>query len=228
MSEAWKVAVGWVRRTVAIDPALSSFRRDSTRLGWHSKLLGYTGIGNRANHLGYRPASSTYATAMVLLILRTSAQAQVVLTPPPINLTVDQEKRASEINKGLRCVVCQNQSIDESNAPLAIDLRQLVRERLALGETDAKATQFIVQRYGNFVLLKPPFQFNTLLLWLGPLLLFGLSAYAFSRFVRRAVTEGDGIEGGGTGAASTPKTDAAVTTPALSADEEKRLANLLN
>jgi cytochrome c-type biogenesis protein CcmH len=161
------------------------------------------------------------APMMTLLILVTAvpAQAQLVLTPPPIKLTAEQEKRASQINKGLRCVVCQNQSIDESNAPLAVDLRQLVRERLALGETDTKATEFIVQRYGNFVLLKPPFQFNTLLLWFGPLLMFGLSGYAFSRFVRRAAVENDGVD-----AAAAP----AAATPVLSAEDEKRLAKLLS
>jgi cytochrome c-type biogenesis protein CcmH len=172
----------------------------------------------------------TYAFALLViyaLILAPAAVAQVVLTPPPISLTAEQEKRASQINKGLRCVVCQNQSIDESNAPLAVDLRQLVRERLAAGETDRQATQFIVQRYGNFVLLKPPFQFNTLLLWFGPLLLFGLAGYAFSRFVRRATVESDGIEAAATNALPDSTNVPSAKAP-LSDDDEKRLARLLN
>jgi cytochrome c-type biogenesis protein CcmH len=217
-------SVGWVRRPGSANWAQGVFRRNPTRHGWCTKLLGYAGIDCRANRAGLWPANPTYAVAMLVLVLCTPAHAQVVLTPPPINLTAEQEKRASAINKGLRCVVCQNQSIDESNAPLAVDLRQLVRERLALGETDANATQFIVQRYGNFVLLKPPFQFNTLLLWFGPLLLFGLSAYAFSRFVRRAVVEGDGADHGKDDLVKSPTSPPA----ALSADDEKRLANLLN
>jgi cytochrome c-type biogenesis protein CcmH len=227
MNTQWIVGgiVGWVRRPGPVDRARGPFRRNPTFYGWCSKLLGYAGIDHEAKLAGLWPANPTYAAAIILLVLGTSARAQVVLTPPPITLTAEQEKRASQINKGLRCVVCQNQSIDESNAPLAVDLRQLVRERLALGETDAKATQYIVQRYGNFVLLKPPFQFNTLLLWFGPLLLFGLSAYAFSRFVRRAATEGDGTDQVGTTEAATDET---AKPTALSADDEKRLANLLN
>ena len=95
------------------------------------------------------------------------------------------EGRAREISQRLRCVVCQNQSIDDSSAPLAKDLRVLVRERLTAGDSDSQAIAFIVARYGNFVLLKPPMQFNTLLLWLGPLLLAGLAFLGFSRFLKR-------------------------------------------
>ena len=79
------------------------------------------------------------------------------------------EARARSLSRELRCVVCQNQSIDESDAALARDLRVLLRERLAAGDTDAQAKDFIVQRYGNFVLLKPPLEGATLALWFGPL-----------------------------------------------------------
>ena len=86
------------------------------------------------------------------------------------------EARARAISSELRCLVCQNQSIDDSNAPLAKDLRVLVRERLNAGETDRDVVDFIVARYGDFVLLKPPFNRHTLLLWLAPLLcLVGLA-----------------------------------------------------
>jgi cytochrome c-type biogenesis protein CcmH len=80
------------------------------------------------------------------------------------------EHRARDISAGLRCLVCQNQSIDESDAPLAKDLRMLVRERLEAGESDRQVQDFVVQRYGEFVLLRPTFGLHTILLWLGPLL----------------------------------------------------------
>jgi cytochrome c-type biogenesis protein CcmH len=94
------------------------------------------------------------------------------------------EKRAREISTGLRCLVCQNQSIDDSDAQLAKDLRLLVRERLVAGDTDAQVRDFLVQRYGEFVLLKPTFGTHTLLLWLTPalvLILGGIGAYAAMR-----------------------------------------------
>src|SRR5918995_3213609 len=94
------------------------------------------------------------------------------------------EKRAREISTGLRCLVCQNQSIDDSDAQLAKDLRLLVRERLVAGDTDDQVENFLVQRYGEFVLLKPTFGTHTLLLWLTPalvLVLGGIGAYAAMR-----------------------------------------------
>ena len=94
------------------------------------------------------------------------------------------EKRAREISAGLRCLVCQNQSIDDSDAQLAKDLRILVRERLVAGDTDAQVRDFLVQRYGEFVLLKPTFGTHTLLLWLTPalvLVLGGIGAYVAMR-----------------------------------------------
>jgi cytochrome c-type biogenesis protein CcmH len=93
------------------------------------------------------------------------------------------EARARQLSQGLRCLVCQNQSIDDSNAPLAQDLRVLLRERLAAGDSDAQAVAFLVARYGNFVLLKPPFQINTLFLWIGPGLILLIAAVAFGRFL---------------------------------------------
>lgn len=93
------------------------------------------------------------------------------------------ESRARTLSQELRCVVCQNQSIDDSNAPLARDLRILLRERLQSGDSDQQAVDFIVARYGNFVLLKPPFQWNTLLLWIGPLLMLLVAGLGFGRYV---------------------------------------------
>jgi len=118
------------------------------------------------------------------------------------------ETRARHISEGLRCLVCQNQSIDDSNAPLARDLRLLVRDRLKQGDSDAQVMQFIEDRYGEFVLLRPPFNARTLLLWLTPLLvLLGAIAVAVRAFVRRQ-----------------PLSAAA---PALTAAEEDKLRMLL-
>ena len=120
------------------------------------------------------------------------------------------EARARSLSQQLRCLVCQNQSIDDSDAPLARDLRVLVRERLTAGDTDAQAMDFIVARYGTFVLLKPPVQSNTLLLWLMPLLLLAVAVVGFRRHL--------GAGGGAT---------AATTAPDLSADEARRLDTIL-
>ena len=94
------------------------------------------------------------------------------------------ERRSRDISAGLRCLVCQNQSIDDSDAQLAKDLRLLVRERLVAGDTNEQVESYLVQRYGEFVLLKPTFGTHTLLLWLTPalvLILGGLGAYAAMR-----------------------------------------------
>jgi cytochrome c-type biogenesis protein CcmH len=99
------------------------------------------------------------------------------------------EARARALTLELRCVVCQNQSVDDSDAPLAKDIRVLVRERIKAGDSDEEVRAFIVARYGKFVLLRPPLDGETLVLWLGPavLLLAGLAlAYFYVRRVRKA------------------------------------------
>ncbi len=95
------------------------------------------------------------------------------------------EQRARAVSAGLRCLVCQNQSIDDSDAPLARDLRVLVRDRIKAGESDAQVIDFVVARYGEYVLLSPPFGLHTLLLWLGPLMLFAAGAFGLWRVRRR-------------------------------------------
>ena len=117
--------------------------------------------------------------ASVLLLLALAAPAFAV-EPDEMLQDVQQEPRARAITQELRCVVCQNQSVDDSNAPLAHDIRVLVRERITAGDTDEQVIQFMVARYGNFILLRPPFQWDTLALWLGPavFLVFGLAAAA--------------------------------------------------
>jgi cytochrome c-type biogenesis protein CcmH len=99
-----------------------------------------------------------------------------------------QEERARELFRELRCMVCQNQSIDDSDAPLAKDLRTLVRERVAAGDSSEAIKDFLVARYGNFVLLKPPLETDTLLLWGTPvgILLIGGTIAFFALRRRRA------------------------------------------
>ena len=92
------------------------------------------------------------------------------------------EARARTLSAELRCLVCQNQSIDDSDAPLAHDLRVLLREQLQQGKSDTEAMQFLVDRYGDYVLLKPPFKSSTLLLWLLP---FGVLLTAAAVLLRR-------------------------------------------
>lgn len=95
-----------------------------------------------------------------------------------------QEIRAREISEGIRCLVCQNQSILDSNADLARDLRQIVRERILAGDTDVEVKNFLVVRYGDWVLLDPPFKLRTAILWLGPLVIFLFGGVAVIMFVR--------------------------------------------
>lgn len=104
------------------------------------------------------------------------------------------ESRAREISHELRCMVCQNQSIDDSEAPLARDLRLLVRERLKAGDSDGQVVDFMVARYGEFVLLKPRFSWHTAVLWAAPLTiliigLFGLGFSVLRRSGRTALPE---------------------------------------
>lgn len=105
--------------------------------------------------------------AAALLALSAAPDAHAV-QPDEILADKHLEERARAISAGLRCLVCQNQSIDDSDAPLARDLRLLVRERLTAGDSDADVEKFIVARYGEFVLLKPPLTSQTLILWVAP------------------------------------------------------------
>jgi cytochrome c-type biogenesis protein CcmH len=95
------------------------------------------------------------------------------------------EKRARAISKGLRCVVCQNQSIDDSDAQLARDLRILVRNRILVGDSDTAVLDYVVSRYGDFVLLKPPVKGVTLVLWFGPVLITLTGLIGLILFYRR-------------------------------------------
>ena len=96
------------------------------------------------------------------------------------------EARARALGAELRCLVCQNQSIDDSNADLAHDLRVLIRERLSAGDSDAQVLQFLVRRYGDFILLRPPVKPGTYLLWFGPFAVLALGALAAALYLRRS------------------------------------------
>lgn len=122
--------------------------------------------------------------------------AALAVKPDEILKDAALEARARTLSQELRCMVCQNQSIDDSDAPLARDLRLLVRERLEKGDSDKQVLDFLVARYGNFVLLKPPVEPATLLLWgLSPLvLIIGIGALVVVARRRRAITlESEGL-----------------------------------
>ena len=108
------------------------------------------------------------ARLLIALFLALSAGPALAVQPDEVLADPALEARARTISAELRCLVCQNQSIDDSNAPLARDLRVLVRERLSAGASDSEVLSFVVERYGEFVLLKPRFALHTLLLWLVP------------------------------------------------------------
>src|SRR5882757_11206441 len=116
------------------------------------------------------------AFTLLTATLLTTPRAALAVQPDEILTDLALEGRARTLSKELRCMVCQNQSIDDSDAPLARDLRVLVRERLRAGDSDRQVIDFLVARYGEFVLLKPRFSPHTALLWLGPaaILLFGV------------------------------------------------------
>ena len=118
------------------------------------------------------------------------------------------EARAREIGKELRCLVCRNQSVDDSDAPLAHDLRVLVRERLVAGDSNDQVVAYIRSRYGDYVLLKPPFQFDTWVLWSAPALILLAGLWSVGRYLRHQARMAG--------------------APPLSADEAERLARILD
>ena len=148
--------------------------------------------------------------AFVALALLASPAVHAV-QPDEIMSDPAKEARARELSRELRCMVCQNQSIDDSDAPLARDLRLLVRERVAAGDSNSQVLDFLVARYGEFVLLKPRFERQTMLLWLlAPLLLAGGGLALWLQIRRRSRSGAD------------------VPAPPLTADEEARLAALMS
>ena len=130
------------------------------------------------------------ALLVVTLTLAASPRAHAV-QPDEILPDATLETRARVLSKELRCMVCQNQSIDNSDAPLARDLRVLVRERLQAGDSDHQVIDFLVSRYGEFVLLKPRFSWHTALLWLAPTAMLLIGACGVLVFARRRQANSD-------------------------------------
>jgi cytochrome c-type biogenesis protein CcmH len=150
----------------------------------------------------------------VILLLLGPASHALAVQPDEILKDPAQEARARVLSKQLRCMVCQNQSIDDSDAPLARDLRILVRERLQAGDSNQQVLDFLVHRYGEFVLLRPRLHWRTALLWFGPPLLLlggGLALFLMARRRSRGDSADAALPQGG----------------ALTADEERRLAKLM-
>jgi cytochrome c-type biogenesis protein CcmH len=150
--------------------------------------VGMTSIGMEVRYRAFlllgRLSPMAVAAVMSLLLILVASPAHAVL-PDEILKDAALEARARTLSRELRCLVCQNQAIDDSDAPLARDLRVLVRERLTAGDSDAQAMAFIVARYGTFVLLKPPVQPNTLILWLMPLVLLAGAIVGFRRHLSK-------------------------------------------
>ncbi|BDW85485.1 MULTISPECIES: cytochrome c-type biogenesis protein [Roseicyclus] len=147
--------------------------------------------------------------ALFLGVMLALASPALAVQPDEVLPDPVMEERARDISAGLRCLVCRNESIDESNATLARDLRLLVRERLVAGDSDEEVVSFIVDRYGEYVLLRPTLTGSNIVLWLAPALLLVLGAGLAAVYVRRR--------------AQSP----APTEAALSAEEEARLKDLL-
>ena len=150
----------------------------------------------------------TRFVALMVGALALLAVTGLALSVEPDEILKDPalEQRARAISKRLRCLVCQNQSIDDSNAGLARDLRVLVRQRLTKGESNEAVIAFIVARYGDFVLLRPPVKPVTYILWFGPALILLLAGFGAAAFLRRRRV-----------AVAVPLTD----------DERKRLKSIL-
>lgn len=130
-----------------------------------------------------------------ILILFAAIGAAGAVQPDEVLDDPALEARARHLSSELRCLVCQNQSIDDSDAQLAKDLRVLVRERLEAGDTNGQVIDYVVGRYGEFVLLKPRFSMSNLLLWITPVIALLFGAYAFVSVVRRGrKTANSGVE----------------------------------
>lgn len=127
----------------------------------------------------------TFRAALLALALVLATASQAAVSPDEMLADPALEARARALGQELRCLVCQNQSIDDSDAPLARDLRRIVRERLLAGDSDEQIKQFLVDRYGKFVLLKPPIEPSTWLLWVGPFGVLAIAVVAVRWYLRR-------------------------------------------
>ena len=142
-----------------------------------------------------RMAHAAVALFLTLLVPALASSTARAVEPDEVLSDSALEARARHLSVELRCLVCQNQSIDDSNAPLAKDLRLLVRERLVAGDSDDAVLDFVVARYGSFVLLKPPLAPETVLLWTAPLvLLAGIGVGILLRLRQRAVRDAAAVD----------------------------------
>jgi cytochrome c-type biogenesis protein CcmH len=126
------------------------------------------------------------ALVLAVMLGLSAATAAVAVEPDERLADPALEARARTLSSELRCLVCQNQSIDDSSADLAHDLRVLIRERLTAGDSDQQVLQFMVRRYGDFILLRPPVKPDTYLLWFGPFAVLALGALGAAVYLRRS------------------------------------------
>ena len=143
------------------------------------------GVGRRGDPERNRFARKGVRALIAALFLAFSFAPAFAVDPSEQLQDTKLEARAREISAGLRCLVCQNQSIDDSDAPLARDLRLIVRQQLQKGASNGQVVEYVVDRYGEFVLLNPRLHLNTLILWLTPLLLIAGGVVLARRIVRR-------------------------------------------
>ena len=196
----------WLRHPFSLGEKVSRAAR-RMREPWQSH-----GRASRANpHPNPSPVGegkiavgSSGKLLLLLTLLASLAGPALAVQPDEVMKDPALETRARALSSELRCLVCQNESIDDSEAPLARDIRILIRERIGKGESNDSVRAYLVSRYGDFILLKPPFKPETLLLWLSPVLTLGLGVAAALYARRRAPS----------------------ATPRLSDEEEARLATL--
>ena len=115
---------------------------------------------------------SLFLIIIIFLITQSFSKKCYSVEPEEFLQNLEQELRARNISQNVRCLICQNQSIDESSAPLAKDLRIIIRNKITEGSTDEEVYKFLTDRYGDFILLNPPFKTSTILLWVLPFVLF--------------------------------------------------------
>ena len=181
-----------------------SGRLEEPSIQFRARWTALQHVSRSAPLVGTRSWRQRFASLGVGLILL--AGPALAVQPDEVMKDPALEARARALSGELRCLVCQNESIDDSEAPLARDIRLLIRQRIKQGESNDAVRAYLVSRYGDFILLKPPFQADTLLLWLSPAIVLGLGVAAALYARRRA-----------------PR-----ATPALSPEEEARLAALTN
>ena len=184
------------RNTTTVVPAKAGIHASTARTA-EQWVPGFAGTTERIINL--------LLSFIVCFLLVAAASPAHAVRPDEMLADPVLEARAREVSRELRCLVCRNQSIDDSDADLAHDLRVLVRERLKSGDSNDQTIGFVRARYGDFVLLRPPFAIGTALLWGGPLLVLLLGAFAVARLYRRRD----------------------VPVPPLSAEERQRLSAVL-